>query len=336
MARVAIVIPAYNCADTIGDAVTSCLNQTYADFQIILVDDGSTDHTHEAAQLAAKGDTRLSILRQKNAGIAHALNTGVAHLDDSVEYLARMDGDDLMLPSRLAIQVEYLDMNTNIAVVTGRVQTQIIGEPIEHDGMRNYVAWLNSHTTPKEFERSMFIESPLCHPATTIRRTALAAVGGYHDMEWTEDYDLWMRMHLAGYKFAAVPQDVLVWRDHARRVTRTHSKCAPMVFYDLKAHFLAKVSSEVRIWNAGRDGKRLARSLASEQVTIHSFIDIDPKKIGGVRRGTIPIVSNESLEGPGDGPLIVIAVGIPRVRPEIRLELTSKGYVEGRDFLFAA
>jgi glycosyltransferase involved in cell wall biosynthesis len=336
MARIAIVIPAFNCVDTIGEAVSTSLAQTYSDIEVLVVDDGSTDGTHHAALRAADGDSRLRVLRQENAGIANALNFGLSSLAKSTEFIARMDGDDLMLPSRLALQVAFLDANPDISVVSGRVRTEILGKPLEHDGMLKYVNWLNGHSKPEHFARSIFIESPLCHPATTIRRSALEAVGGYHDMPWTEDYDLWMRLHLAGYTFAAIPEDVLVWRDHVQRVTRTHAKCAPMIFYDLKAHFLSQVTDRVRIWNAGRDGKRLARSLAAEKVEIHSFIDIDPKKIGGVRRGSIPVVSNESLKGPGDGPLIVVAVGIPRVRPEIRTELEAKGYIEGRDFLFAA
>ena len=336
MARTAIIIPAYNCVDTIGEAIATSLNQTYSDFEIILVDDGSTDGTHHAAELAAAGDPRLKIVRQTNQGIANALNTGLAHVDSSIEYIARMDGDDLMLRERLALQVAFLDRHPNISVVTGRVRTEIWGASLEHDGMVKYVDWLNSHTAPEDFAQSMFIEAPLCHPATMLRKNALESVGGYDDMPWTEDYDLWMRLHLAGHSFASIKEEVLIWRDHASRVTRTHAKCAPMIFYDLKAHFLAQCTEAIRIWNAGRDGKRLARALAAKNVAIHSFIDIDPKKIGGVRRGSIPVVSNESLTGPGDGPLIAVAVGIPRVRPEIRSELVDKGYTEGQDFVFAA
>ncbi len=336
MPRVAIVIPALNCAESIGEALISCLSQEYSELELVLIDDGSTDNTYDIVSTVAEQDPRIRIIRQPNGGIANALNAGLRSLADDVEYIARMDGDDIMLPGRIAAQVDYLDKHTEISVVTGRVKVGCLGGQLKQDGMVRYVQWLNSHSSAEDFARSMFIESPVCHPAAMIRRKALEDVGGYHDMAWTEDYDLWMRLHLAGHRFGIIDQDVVIWRDHVDRVTRTNPKCAPEIFYDLKAHFLAMRTKNVRIWNAGRDGKRLARSLAANGIHIHSFIDIDPKKIGGVRRGNIPVVSNDSLTGPNDGPLIVIAVGIPTVRPEIRAELIEKGYVEGHDFIFAA
>ena len=162
-------------------------------------------------------------------------------------------------------------------------------------------------------------------------------VGGYQRRGWAEDYDLWMRLALKGYRMQVLPKVLHVWRDHAHRLTRTSQDYAASTFFELKAHYLMeRYGTCFRIWGAGRDGKRLARALEARGARLEAFIDIDPRKIGGVRRGQVPVVGPEALSGPGDGPIIVSAVGLPHARADIRGRLTRLDYEEGRDFVCAA
>ncbi|MFT5434058.1 MAG: hypothetical protein ACI9OJ_004771, partial [Myxococcota bacterium] len=127
------------------------------------------------------------------------------------------------------------------------------------------------------------------------------------------------------------------WSDHPNRLTRTDPRYSRAAFIALKAHHLVrKAGCDLRIWGAGRDGKRLARALEAEGARLHQFVDIDPKKIGGLRRGQVPVVGPDDIGPPDPTRPLISAVGIPAARAEIRLQLTSRGYLEGRDFICAA
>jgi glycosyltransferase involved in cell wall biosynthesis len=330
--RLAVLMPTWNCQQTVAETVRSVLAQTMANFLFLCVDDGSTDGTVDEIRRAAAGDSRLQLVQQTHGGIVSALEAGRAALLSEIDYVARIDGDDWMLPTRLERQLDFLARHPRLAALGSRVRLKP-----DVGGMSRYVAWLNGLTTPEEVARSMFIEAPLCHPSVMLRRDWLDRVGGYRAAGWPEDYDLWLRLHAAGAAIAVLPEVLTVWRDHERRLTRTHPDYAAPTFYEIKAHYLTRIHGErFRIWNAGRDGKRLARALEARGAVVEAFIDIDPRKIGGVRRGQVPVLGPDGLGGPGDGSMILAAVGIPRARADIRARLTGRGYVEGLHFVCAA
>jgi GT2 family glycosyltransferase len=203
--------------------------------------------------------------------------------------------------------------------------------------MELYLAWLNSLVTHEDHARDLFVESPLCHPSVMMRRHALESVGGYRDVVWPEDYDLWLRFDQAGWRMAKVPAVLLRWRQHGARATLRDPRYAIERFTDAKAHYLAprlaSMHKAVTVWGAGPTGKRLARALEREGVTATRFVDIDPRKIGGIARGQ-QIVSPDALRR-GDA-TIVVAVGARGARELIRGELLARGFVEGADFVCAS
>jgi len=325
-ARATVLLPVRDCAQTVGAAVDSVLQQRFADFTLLVIDDGSTDETADVVA-ARDSDDRVTLVRGPARGLIGALNAGLERVESP--YLVRMDGDDLMHPDRIGAQVQALDGDASLALVSSRVAL----DPPD-SGMARYVEWLNGLVTPEQIAAEIYVEAPVCHPSVTLRTEVLRAVGGYRDRGWAEDYDLWLRLHQSGARMAQVPRTLHVWRDHDRRLTRTDPRYAPARFFDLKAHFLARVlDGRARIWGAGRDGRRLARALVAEGVVIEAFIDIDPKKIGGVRRGDIPIIGPDGI---GDGAPIISAVGVRGARADIRRRLTTLGLEEGADFICAA
>lgn len=296
-----------------------------------MVDDGSQDGTVSAVEAAADGDRRLRLLRRPPGGIVAALTAGLSALGPGCELVGRMDGDDLMHPDRLGEQVAALDGDPTLAAVGTRVHLH----PAD-SGLRGYVDWLNTHELPSDIARDIFVEAPLCHPSVTMRRSALLEAGGYRDPPWPEDYDLWLRMHALGLRMGVVARTLHVWRDSAGRLTRTDPRYGADRFFRAKAHYLARLlGAEVRIWGAGRDGKRLARALEAEGVRIVAFLDIDPRKIGGVRRGGVPVLGPDALGPPGRTP-VVTAVGVRGARAKLRAMFEANGYVDGRDFVCAA
>jgi GT2 family glycosyltransferase len=243
-----------------------------------------------------------------------------------------MDADDVSQPGRIAASVAALARDPSIAVVATRVE--LTGEVT--DGMRAYVSWQNSIVTRDEHARAMFVESPVCHPATTIRRSALDAVGGFRDAPWAEDWDLWLRLDAAGFGFVKIPEPMLGWHQHGRNVTRSDPRCSIERLREARATYLAPrlaaMKRPIAMWGAGPTGKRLARELERHGVVTSRFIDIDPRKIGHVRRG-VPVVDPRHVDREHT---IVVAVGVRGARDLVRAELIERGFVEGTDFIAAA
>ncbi|MFN7147223.1 MAG: glycosyl transferase, partial [Myxococcota bacterium] len=247
----------------------------------------------------------------------------------------RMDADDVSLPGRLPAQAALLDADPNLGAVGTLVApfpNHAVGE-----GARRYVAWLNTLITPDHHDRDLFVESPLCHPSVTMRRDALDRAGGYRDVPWPEDYDLWLRIHAAGFRLAKVAQVLLRWRHHPRRATLVDPRYALPRFDALKARYLAprlkRAARPVAVWGAGKTGKHLARALEAEGVRAALWIDIDPRKIGSVARGA-PIVAPQDL--PRGRYTVVVAVGARGARPIVRAWLDAAGFVEGDDYVCAS
>lgn len=182
MATVSVLLPTYNAAPAVEDAIESILDQTYDDFELLVVDDGSTDDTIDIVR--SFDDSRIRLHRRdEDDGLAAALNFGIEKSEG--KYVARQDADDVSRPTRLATQVDYLEMSPSVDLVgTG---AKIVGPSGGSRGKRNVL---------QEVEKSNLEEkNHFIHGSIVTRRSALEAVDGYDtNFEYTEDYDLWMRM----------------------------------------------------------------------------------------------------------------------------------------------
>lgn len=327
-------MPCYNAAGTLDEAMVSLLEQSLSDFEIIAVDDGSTDGTSDRLGVWAGRDPRVRVLRIKHCGIIGALNAGLTRCQAPL--IARMDADDRAHPQRLELQASFLDRHPDTTAVGCLVEAFPPGQVRE--GYKQYVDWLNSLVTPEQIAREIYIESPLAHPSMVIRRRWLDKVGGYQERSWPEDYDLWLRMHLAGASFAKVERVLFYWREHAPRLTRTDSRYSVENFLRAKAHYLVRGPTDgadaVILWGAGQMGRRISKHLVREGAPVAAFLDIDPKKIGRQLRG-IPILAVDDLPELWrrfDHPILLAAVGSRGARRLIRERLRSMGFREGSDW----
>ena len=326
---ISVLLPAFNAQDTIRQAIFSLECQTLADFEIIAVDDGSTDET--GAILEQIADPRLRVIRIPHSGLIPALNIGLDHCNGDL--IARMDADDVCHPQRLRLQSEFMAAHPEVSVCGCMVRSFPISRV--KAGFLKYESWLNSLVAHEEITRDIFVESPLAHPSVMMRADGLRALGGYRDMGWPEDYDLWLRFFMAGKRFAKVPKTLLFWRESEHRLTFTDSRYSVENFLRLKAHFLAKLTPRpLIVWGAGMMGRRLIKHLVREGVRPIAVIDIDPKKIGGHTRG-ISIVPPEDLDNHPDA-FVISAVGSEGARDIIRARLTGIGRIETVDFICAA
>ena len=331
---ISILMPCYNASQTIDEAVESVITQTYTHFELLAIDDGSTDDTPARLGIWAGRDERLSVLTQGNTGIIGALNKGLGQCQG--EFIARMDADDRCHPDRFEAQIEYLAQNPDIDLVSCLVE----GFPEEsvREGFRVYLEWLNRLTTSEKIASEIFIESPLVHPTILARRQSIERVGGYQDNGWAEDYDLWLRMHLKGSRFGKVERTLFFWREHSRRLTRTDSRYSVENFLRAKSHYLIRGPLQGRdaviLWGAGQMGRRLSKHLQRGGAPLVAFVDIDPGKIGREKRGC-PIIGVEALPdwwARYQHPVVLAAVGSRGARQLIRQQLVSLGLMEGSDW----
>lgn len=207
---ISVVLPAFNAEKYIADAVKSILNQTVQDFELIVINDGSTDATTSILENLANEDNRIKVINQKNSGIVASLNEGI-DVARGV-WIARMDADDIALPNRFARQLECL-RQTGADICGGAVKRFGVSD------RRIFRPRLNDEA----IKMQMLFSCPFAHP-TVMMRTALVRQLRY-DAEWekVEDYDLWERAAHAGWKMANVPEVLLLYRVHGSQISIANS-----------------------------------------------------------------------------------------------------------------
>ncbi len=334
---ISVVMPVFNAAGVVGQAVASIRRQTFAGWELVAVDDGSTDGTTGRLRQEAAGEARLRVVSQPHSGIVAALNAGLAAARG--EFIARMDADDVAHPERLAEQAALLANRPEIGVVGCRIEFG--GSRARQAGYALHVDWLNTVMTPEDIALNRFVESPFAHPSVLFRRELVSRWGGYRDGDFPEDYELWLRWLEAGVRMAKVPRVLLTWNDPPARLSRCDPRYAVEAFYRCKAGYLARWLNlhvagrqPVLVWGAGRPTRKRAELLTRHGVRIAGYVDIDPKKRGR-RLANGPVIGPEALPPP-HAVFIVGYVARRGARELIRGALTGRGFREGRNFIMAA
>jgi glycosyltransferase involved in cell wall biosynthesis len=345
MPRVSVLLPCFNAAEHVGSCLDSLFTQDFGNIEVLAVDDGSEDETTELLEEAARRDSRLLPILRPHGGIVEALRCAVEKARGPL--LARIDADDIAHPKRFALQVKFLDEHPDVDVLGSRVR--LFPRQCLRSGLLRYENWVNSVLTHEEMLRDLFVESPLPHPSVMLRKGALDRVGGYRDVGWPEDYDLWMRMAREGCRFAKLPEVLVKWRDRSDRASRSNIRFTARSFLALKEHYLVEMHlanhERIGIWGAGPVGKDWALRLLNRGFEVPCFLDLDPRKIGQRIHGATVISASEVHRL--RGMFLVVAVGalsrfrggdepwLP-ARSEIREHLGRAGFSEGKDFICVA
>lgn len=334
---ISILMPVYNAAHTLDAAIDSMLSQTFEEFELVAVDDGSSDETLPMLREAARMDTRIVPVSTPHGGIVPALRAGLAVCKGRV--IARMDGDDRSHPERLEKQFALLEARPEIGLVSCRVEFGGCRDSCA--GYAAYVDWMNSLQTPEAIAVNRFRESPLAHPSVMFRRDCLERHGGYREGPFPEDYDLWLRWLEAGVKMAKCSETLLTWNDPPSRLSRMHENYAVEAFYSIKTAALARWLAAnnphhpaVYVVGAGQVSRKRARLLQAHGIRIEAWVDIDPKKIGKLYGG-IPVIPRAELPNPG-ACFVLSYVASRDAHHSIMEYLEGRGFLAGRDCLLAA
>lgn len=327
---VSVIMPVRNAGGYLEAAVSSILTQSHTNLELILIDDHSSDGAISALDQA---DSRLTVFASRGKGVVNAFNTALGLCKG--DFIARMDGDDISLPQRLEIQLDYLDRQPNVDIAGSCVE--IFSEAGIQGGFKRYETWLNSVRTPLQIHHQIFIESPMPNPGTMFRRAALERLGGYREMEWAEDYDLYLRADAAGMQMGKPNPVLLRWREHSRRLTHSEERYSRENFQRAKIHFLVHhrlPGHSVIIWGAGPTGRLTHDLILAEGGDVKGFIEVHPRRIGGQKRG-LPVWSTEKIKEI-DLAMVLVAVGAAGAREDIAAFMLQHNKVEGQDYLFVA
>lgn len=213
---ITVVLPAYNCAPFIEEAVRSILDQSFGDFELLVIDDGSTDDT--AAVVGSFGDPRLKLVRNDgNKGLVYTLNRGVEMA--SGKYIARMDGDDISVPERFRKQFTYLENNPATGLVTSVAELMDeTGQPAgEWSDDRKYIS-------ARAIRRFLPHNNCIVHPAVMVRSDLLKIYGFRPEQSQAEDYDLWLRLAADKVRLDKIAEPLLRHRILSRSFTRNRQR----------------------------------------------------------------------------------------------------------------
>lgn len=208
MPTVSVILAAYNAEKYLREAAASILNQSFTDFEFIIIDDGSTDQTKSIIE--SMNDPRIKLISRPNKGLTPSLNEAV-HLAQG-EYIARMDADDLSTPKRFEVQVEFLRSHPEVVLLGGA-----------YDLIDDKTRYLTTITPPGDDatlqEHALSGRTPICHPLAMMHRDAVLKVGGYDEtFKVAQDLDLWLKLGEVG-KLAAVKDVLLQYRQHEESVS---------------------------------------------------------------------------------------------------------------------
>lgn len=318
MPAVSVLLPVRNAGAYLAPSLASLWRQTLRDFEVVAVNDGSTDGSGETLERLARREQRLRVIHLPASGLPTALNAGLAAARG--RWIARHDADDLSRRRRLELQREFLAAHPRFGVVGSRVR--IIPASPSWLGMRRWADWHNTLLTHDEMIRELLVDSPLAHGTSMFRRSVLERAGGWAERGWPEDVDLWLRLTAAGVRLAKLPQVLYAWRQHMGSATRRQERYTQERFDDLRLHALRggllEGRTRVTVVGVGRGIRRWSARLEREGYRVQRIPEGHPTHAARSR-----------LESPS-----VLVFGAPVARARWREELTRSGWREARDFLF--
>ncbi|UXX78061.1 glycosyltransferase [Reichenbachiella carrageenanivorans] len=331
MMNLSVILPYYNAAHTLKEATQSILNQTYSDFELLLIDNNSTDHSTEIAKQLASSDPRIKLLTEPCQGVVFAANTGMAAAIG--KYIARMDADDVAHPERLERQFNHLESNLSLSISATQVKYQ--SEKDTPDDFEHFVQWSNSLISWDNIYHNRFVEFPIVNPTLMFRKSILDEVGYLREGNFPEDYEWFLRTTSKNHKIEKLPLPLLDWHDSPHRLTRTDDRYDTDAFFNIKTKYLAQHlisinQEEVWIWGAGKLGFKRSQLLLQEGITIAGYIDIKKTK----QLAHYPCVHFEQISL-SDQPFILSYITNRGRRDEVRSFLNTKKYTEGENYIIA-
>lgn len=278
MNTVSILIPFKNTAHFLPECLGSIQKQSYTNWEVLAVDDNSTDNSLEIATRFATKDTRIKVFKNNGNGIIPALRK--AYENSTGVFITRMDSDDIMKPNRLEVMVKSLSDCGQSHIAVGQVK--YFSDRGISDGYDRYEKWLNQLTAKGKNYSEVYKECVIPSPCWMVHRKDFEACGAFEPNRYPEDYDLTFRFYEKGLNVIPCNEILHLWRDYDTRTSRTHEHYAQNYFLDIKTHYFLKLDYNPKrplaIWGAGFKGKTIAKKLIDQTIDFTWLCD-NPNKI---------------------------------------------------------
>jgi glycosyltransferase involved in cell wall biosynthesis len=203
---VSVVLPIYNGEKYLTEAIDSILAQTFSDFELIIIDDGSTDTSLTILQKYQNRDERIRLISRENRNLATTLNDLIDMARG--KWIARMDQDDISLPLRLERQLHWLEVKN----------ADLCGCWVKFFGRWDHHTW-KGWKTDRAIKADMMFKSPFVHPSVMMRTDLVRRLRYDRSYEKAEDYDLWVRAAMSGWNMCNIPEVLLLYRNHSSQIS---------------------------------------------------------------------------------------------------------------------
>jgi len=335
---ISILLPVYNAAPFLAECLDTILFQTEKNWELLAVNDFSTDQSWDILQQYASEDARIHIFQNTSKGIIPALHLAFAKSKGT--YITRMDADDQMHPLKLYLLKSELIKKGKGYLSTARVQYFSANEL--GDGYFKYQNWLNSLCELNSHFREIYKECVIPSPCWMMHREDLISCGAFEPNTYPEDYDLTFRFYENGMKVTSVPTILHYWRDHPTRTSRNDPHYENQQYFDLKLPYFLKLDYDSEkvlvLWGAGKKGKLIAKKFIDNNI-FFKWTCNNPKKWGKEIYGVL-LENSQQLHAKGGHSLlnkkqqIIVAVANPDDQVSIRNSLMQNHLKEGVHFFF--
>jgi glycosyltransferase involved in cell wall biosynthesis len=276
---ISILTPFKNTSEYLPECLDSIINQSYSNWELLIVDDHSTDESYAIVLAYAEIDKRIKLLKNNGQGIIEALR--LAYSKSNGTYITRMDSDDIMHTDKLSIMSKDLQTHGKQHLALGLVN--YFSKDGIGDGYAKYESWLNALTLKGQNYSDIYKECVIPSPCWMIHRDDFELCKAFTPNRYPEDYDLTFRFYK--HKIQCIPTTSVLhyWRDYNTRASRTDEHYAENHFLELKIDYFLELnydtSRPLTIWGAGQKGKKVAQLLQRRQIPFIWICD-NPKKIG--------------------------------------------------------
>lgn len=273
---VSIIMPVKNAEAFLDECLQSILNQSYSSWELIAVDDHSSDLSYEKLNALSSRDFRLKVVKNDGKGIISALNT--ASSLSTGTFITRMDADDVMEINKLELMVEALKKEGRKHVVTAKVK--YFADEAVGPGYQQYEGWLNGLIDTKTHWKEIFKECVIASPNWMMYRDDYVTIQGFQNVDYPEDYEFVFRLWENNFKVVGLPQVLLGWREHSLRTSRNDHRFSDLWFSKMKIKYFMKSKYDGRpllIWGAGNRAKDLVREFEKREIKL-DWLTANPNK----------------------------------------------------------
>lgn len=331
---VSIIMAVKDTAPYLHECIDSIINQTYQNWELIAVNDHSSDETPAILKAYSEQDSRVRYFDSDKPKLIPTLQ--VAYAQVRGELINRMDSDDRMPLDKIEVLVkEWLKYGKGTVIAGGT--EHFVDEGEVGDGFLKYERWLNEVARTSSHYQQIYKECVIPSHCWIIHKEDFDAVDAFNPLVYPEDYDLCFRFYRHGLKVVGIDKILHFWRDRSNRISRTWDEYKDNRYFDLKLRFFYELdrdrSRPLVLWGAGRNGKDMARLLQSYDDTFHWVCD-NENKIGKDIYGVI--MQHFDAIPEIENPQIMVVVSSPDGKKAILEHLTQWEKKPVEDFWFFA